>query len=104
MAFRFLHMADVHLDTPFAGREALRGILRRTLRETFEAAVNLAVEERVHAVLIAGDLFDSENLSFAVIRMPGSDRAAAEAGIAVVYATGNHDASGALPLLDLPPR
>lgn len=103
MAFRFLHMADVHLDTPFAGREALRGILRRTLRETFEAAVNLAVEERVHAVLIAGDLFDSENLSFAAIRML-RDQAARllEAGIAVVYATGNHDASGALPLLDLP--
>lgn len=94
---RFLHIADVHLDTSFAGRtEEVRHRLREASREAFAAAVALAIREDVHAVLIAGDLFDGERLSFRSERslLEQLERLA-DHGISVVYASGNHDPGGA---------
>jgi len=90
---RFLHVADVHLDTSFAGRsETVRNRLRSASREAFRRAVDLAVREDVHAFLIAGDLFDGDRLSFQTERflLEQAERLG-DHGITVVYATGNHD-------------
>lgn len=93
---RLLHLADVHLDTAFEGRSvALREHLRDALRSAFERAVDCAIDEGVHAVLIAGDLFDDERLSvateaFLVEQVGRLD----EAGIETMYVTGNHDPGG----------
>jgi DNA repair protein SbcD/Mre11 len=90
---RLLHLADVHLDTPFAGRSpALRARLRQASREAFGRAVEAALAERVHAVLVAGDLFDVSRLSFESEGFLLEQlRRLDEAGVAVIYATGNHD-------------
>lgn len=93
---RLLHLADVHLDTAFDGRSApLREHLRSALRTAFERAVDCALDEEVHAVLIAGDLFDNDRLSvateaFLVEQVGRLD----EGGIDTVYVTGNHDPGG----------
>jgi DNA repair exonuclease SbcCD nuclease subunit len=93
---RFLHLADVHLDTAFEGRSAaLREHLRDALRTAFERAVDCAIDEEVHAVLLAGDLFDDDRLSvateaFLVDQVQRLD----DAGIDTVYVTGNHDPGG----------
>ncbi len=93
---RFVHIADVHLDTSFAGRsETVRRRLRRASREAFAAAVDLAVHEEVHALLVAGDLFDGDRLSFQTERFLLEQAARlGEVGITMVYATGNHDPGG----------
>jgi len=90
---RFVHVADVHLDTSFAGRsEDVRRRLREASREAFRRAVDLAMREEAHALLIAGDLFDGDRLSFATERFLLEQAARlADHGVAVVYATGNHD-------------
>jgi DNA repair exonuclease SbcCD nuclease subunit len=90
---RFVHVADVHLDTSFAGRsEAVRNRLREASRESFRSAVDLAIREDVHAFLIAGDLFDGERLSFQTERfLLEQTGRLADHGVSVVYATGNHD-------------
>jgi DNA repair protein SbcD/Mre11 len=90
---RFLHLADVHLDTLFAGRsEDIRRRLRDASREALRRGFERARRERVDAVLVAGDLLDGTRLSLATERFLGSEVAAlAEAGIPLVYATGNHD-------------
>lgn len=95
--FRFLHLADLHLDTTFAGRtEAVRTALRDATRRAFEAAVTTAIEGRAHAVLLAGDVFDGDLLTFATERfLLDGCRRLGEAGITVVYCTGNHDPGGA---------
>ena len=92
-SLRFIHIADVHLDTAFAGRsDGLRNRLRQTSREAFARCVAAAVSEKVDAVLIAGDFFDGTRLSFETERFLLTQLAVlAEAGIQVVYATGNHD-------------
>jgi exonuclease SbcD len=95
---RFLHVADVHLDTSFAGRsESVRQRLREASREAFRRAVDLAIREEVHAFLLAGDLFDSDRLSLKTERfMLDQMSRLGDHGITVVYATGNHD-PGAAP-------
>ncbi len=90
---RFLHVADVHLDTSFAGRTpAVRARLREASREAFRNAVDAAVRDDVHALLIAGDLFDGDRFSFQTERflLQETERLG-DNGITVVYATGNHD-------------
>ncbi len=101
---RFVHVADVHLDTSFAGRsEAVRRRLREASREAFRRAVDLAIREDVNAFLIAGDLFDGERLSFRSERfLLDQLERLGDHGVTVVYATGNHDpgspVSGPRPL------
>jgi DNA repair protein SbcD/Mre11 len=94
---RFVHVADVHLDTSFAGRsDEVRRRLRDASREAFRRAVDLAIREDVHALLIAGDLFDGERLSFRTERFLLEEAARlADHGVAVIYATGNHDPGAA---------
>jgi DNA repair exonuclease SbcCD nuclease subunit len=93
---RILHLADVHLDTAFEGRSsALRDHLRDALRTAVERTVDCAIDEDVHAVLLAGDLFDDDRLSvrteaFLVDQVQRLD----DAGIDTVYVTGNHDPGG----------
>ncbi len=90
---RFLHLADVHLDTPFAGRAPrVRRRLREAVRDAFRGAVDLALAEAVDAVVVAGDLFDGDTLSFETERfLVDQLRRLVEGRVTVVYATGNHD-------------
>ena len=90
---RFLHAADVHLDSPCSSRsETVRYRLREASRLAFRRLVDLALSERVDAVLMAGDLFDDERLSFQTERflLQQLHRLDKET-IPVIYATGNHD-------------
>lgn len=97
VAFRFIHIGDVHFDTPFESRDpAKRSMLRQGIREAFERAVDIAINNKVDCVLIAGDLFDNDMLSFAtegfIVRQMERLK---ENAIEVFYATGNHDPGGA---------
>lgn len=90
---RLLHIADVHLDTAFASRsQDVRNRLRRASREAFARAVDTALEERMDAFLIAGDLFDGVRLSFETERFLAEQLLRLDkGGVQTVYATGNHD-------------
>lgn len=63
-AFRFLHAADLHLDSPLSGLEADPDAPADQIREATRAAlanlVDAAVAEQVKLVLIAGDLYDGD--------------------------------------------
>lgn len=93
---RFLHLADLHLDTIFANRRReLRTRLRAATQEAVERAVDQAMNHEVDAVLIAGDLFDGDHLSFHAERfLTRALERLVSSGITVVYATGNHDPGG----------
>jgi DNA repair exonuclease SbcCD nuclease subunit len=59
---KFLHAADLHLDSPLRGltrhEEAPIDALRGATREAFNNLVELAIEEKVDFVLLVGDLYD----------------------------------------------
>jgi DNA repair protein SbcD/Mre11 len=90
---RFLHAADLHLDTAFVARsEDVRRRLRDASRDALSRLVDLALRERVDAVVLAGDLFDDARISFRTERLLIDQLGRLEeAGLPVVYATGNHD-------------
>ena len=107
-AFRFLHAADIHLDSALQNLSlsddsaALR--VRRATRDALDRLVNLALEESVDFLVIAGDLYDGDwrdyNTGQFFVRQMGRLR---EAGIVVCLLHGNHDAANRITRhLDLP--
>ena len=96
---KFLHTADIHLDSPLRGLERYEGApvahLRQATRRAFENLIELAVGDTVDFVLIAGDLFDGDwkdyNTGLYFVSQMTRLR---EAGIPVYLITGNHDAAG----------
>lgn len=59
---KFLHAADVHIDSPLRGLERYPGapvdVLRGATRRAFENLIELAISQQVRFVILAGDLFD----------------------------------------------
>lgn len=96
--FRFLHAADIHLDSPLKGLEAYQDApveqIRSATRRAFDNLVDLAVQEKVAFVLLAGDLFDGDwkdyNTGIYFMNRMGRLR---EADIGVFMVSGNHDAA-----------
>ena len=62
--FRFLHAADIHLDSPLRGLPEHDGCtaarIRGATREAFDGLVTFAIDEAVDFVVIAGDLYDGD--------------------------------------------
>ena len=90
---RIVHAADIHLDTPYVRHEdSLRRRLQDAGRESFSRLVELTLDEKADALLIAGDLFDNEWLTIATERVLTDElHRLTESNVTVVYVTGNHD-------------
>ena len=95
MGFRFLHLADLHLESSFGGSPETRERLRRATLEAFERAIDYAIDRQLHAVLAAGDLYDDPILSEKVwLRLERQLARLEEAGVWFVAVCGNHDPGG----------
>lgn len=59
---KFIHTADIHLDSPLSGlasyKDAPASLLRTVTRDAFTKLVDVAIEESVDFMVIAGDLYD----------------------------------------------
>ena len=99
--FKFLHAADLHLDSPLRGLDRYEGApvdaIRQATRRAVENLVSLAIEERVAFVLIAGDLYDGNWKDFKTgqffVRQMNTLR---DAGIDIYFIRGNHDAESVI--------
>ena len=95
--FKFLHAADLHLDSPLRGLARYEGApverLRNATRQALANLVELAIEEKVAFVLIAGDVYDGDwddyHTGLYFIAQMARLR---EAEIPVYLIAGNHDA------------
>ncbi|MEM7500298.1 MAG: DNA repair exonuclease, partial [Pseudomonadota bacterium] len=108
--FRFVHTADLHLDSPLrslALRDAsLAERVGSATRGALERIVALCLAERVDALLIAGDLFDGDQRSMKTAAfLRAQMRLLDDAGIRVFAIRGNHDAAAPVTgALSLPPN
>jgi DNA repair protein SbcD/Mre11 len=96
--FRFLHAADLHLDSPLRNLGQYPGCpaesIRGASREAFKNLVKLAIAEKVAFVLIAGDLFDGDLTDYAACLFLNAEfRKLRDEGIDVFMIQGNHDAA-----------
>lgn len=109
MPFRFVHTADLHLDSPLrslALRNAdLAEIVRGASRQAMVKIVDLCIAEEADALLIAGDLYDGSQTSMNTALFLGRElRRLDEHGIRVFIIRGNHDAQSQVTNeLTLPP-
>ncbi|EAC9533270.1 metallophosphoesterase family protein [Listeria monocytogenes] len=93
---QFLHMADLHLDSPFIGLSTLPQPLFSAIQEStfqsLERITTVAIKEAVDFVLIAGDIYDSEDQSVrAQARFAKEMKRLEAANIPVFMIHGNHD-------------
>ena len=96
--FKFLHAADLHIDSPLRGLETYSGApverMRRATREALENLISLALEQRVAFVIIAGDLFDRQWPDMNTGLWTAQQfRRLQQAEIPVYLIRGNHDAA-----------
>ena len=96
--FKFIHAADIHLDSPLKGLEQYDGApvdeIRNAARRALSNLVDLAIEQGVAFVLIAGDLYDGDwrdyNTGYFFVEQV---RRLREADIPLYLISGNHDAA-----------
>lgn len=88
---RLLHTADWHL-----GRTLHRVPLLDAQREVLDHLVALAREERVDAILLAGDVFDRALPPVEAVRVAGDALRRLAEVAPVIAISGNHDSAGRL--------
>ncbi|HSI48820.1 MAG TPA: DNA repair exonuclease [Ideonella sp.] len=98
---RFLHAADLHIDSPLRGLGRFDGAplarLRGATRRALVRLVDLALDEQVAFVLIAGDLYDRDWQDFHTGLFVREQMVRLQrAGIRVFIVLGNHDARGVI--------
>jgi len=98
---RFIHAADPHLDSPLQGLEAHESapsaLLRGATRRAFENLVQLAIDEQVAFVALAGDVYDGDWKDYSTgLFFRGQMAKLRDQGIPVYLIAGNHDATSVI--------
>lgn len=97
-SFKFVHAADIHLDSPLSGLQRYEGapvtFIRLATRKAFENLVDYCIDEKVNFLLLAGDLYDGEwkDYNTGLFFASQMSRLKRE-GIKVFIVKGNHDAA-----------
>ena len=98
---KFIHAADLHIDSPLRGLDSYEGApvdrLRIANRSALERLVDRALDEQVNFVIFAGDIYDRDWHDFRtglffreqMVRLNRAD-------IRVFIVQGNHDAQGVI--------
>ncbi|MBF0231923.1 MAG: DNA repair exonuclease [Desulfamplus sp.] len=95
---KFIHTADIHLDSPLKGLEGHEDApveeIRGATRRAFDNLIDLTIDEDVDFLLIAGDLYDGDWKDYNTgIFFASRMGRLSKAGIKVFIVSGNHDAA-----------
>jgi len=94
---KFVHCADIHLDSPLRGLSRYPGapveLLQAATRDAFSNLVDFCIADGVNLLVIAGDLYDGDWKDFNTgIFFSAEMGRLRQEGIHVVVLHGNHDA------------
>jgi len=95
---RFVHAADLHLDSPLRGLAHRDGApvdrIREATRRALENLIQLCLEEEAACLLLAGDIYDGDWKDYGTGLFFASQLGRLrEAGTRVLLVRGNHDAA-----------
>jgi len=95
-SLRFVHTADLHLDSPFRGlgdaSATLRDRLQRATLGALERIVTHTIDSKSDFLVIAGDLYDSKDRSLrALVSFRKQMERLADRNVPVYIVHGNHD-------------
>ncbi|WP_207196281.1 DNA repair exonuclease [Peribacillus sp. TH24] len=105
---KFIHAADLHLDSPFSGLKDMPPSLLKEIRESpfkaFQKMINEAIFHQVDFIVLSGDLFDGENRSLRTqVRFRSEMEKLQQHQIPAFIIHGNHDhLSGSWVTVELP--
>src|SRR5207247_4560485 len=93
---RFIHAADLHLDSPFRGIADASAGLRDQLQSATLAALSRVVDHTIYSkadfLIIAGDIYDSKDRNLrALVSFRKEMERLAERNVPVYRVHGNHD-------------
>ena len=102
---KLIHCADLHLDSPMESNLPTEKAKERKneILATFAKLVRIAAENGASAILLAGDLFDSNHITKKTEKYV-IDLIASHPDLAFFYLAGNHDRGNALRLSDERPQ
>ncbi len=100
-SFKFIHAADLHLDSPLLGlakkSEEVASKVEDASRNAFVSMIQLAIAEECQFIVIPGDLFDGQWRNFQTgLFFAEQMRKLKEVDIKVFIIQGNHDAENRL--------
>ena len=95
-SFSFIHTADLHLDSPFAGLRQVDGAVTSLIKDAtfraFDNVVDLALAKKVDFLLVAGDVYDAADRSLrAQLKFADGLKKLTNSGIRCFVCHGNHD-------------
>lgn len=93
---KFVHAADLHVDSPLRGLEHYEGApverVRLATREALRNLVGVCLDEGASFLVVSGDLFDGDWNDFnTALFAAGQMRRLRDRGIQVLVIRGNHD-------------
>ena len=96
--FKFIHAADIHLDSPLHKLDVYEGapvhLIRQATRTALKNLVSFAIDQQTSFVLISGDLYDGDWKDYNTgLYFISQMRRLRDAGISVFIIAGNHDAA-----------
>jgi DNA repair exonuclease SbcCD nuclease subunit len=99
---RFIHTADLHLDTPFKGLASWNIDLAAKLKDatfmSFRRIVDLCIKEKVDFLVISGDIFESDNNPLAAqLKFKAELERLSDNKMPVYFVCGNHDPLNSWP-------
>lgn len=100
---KFIHAADLHIDSPLRGLEAYEGApverVRHATRAALARLVQLCLDEQAAFLIVAGDLFDHDWKDFnTALYVVKQFQILDRAGIPVLVIRGNHDSRAEMSL------
>jgi len=107
---RFIHTADLHIDSPLLGLERYEGApverMRSATRQAFRNVIELCLDSRAPLLLLAGDVFDEDWRDYNTgLFFIGELNRLRDVGTQVLMVRGNHDAASEVSRhLTLPPH
>jgi DNA repair exonuclease SbcCD nuclease subunit len=106
--FKFIHTADLHLDTPFKGISTISQSISTKLIDatfyTFDTIIQQCIENQVDFLLVTGDIYNAADRSLrAQLKFREGLKKLSNADINVYVTYGNHDPlDGWAAKLDMP--
>ncbi len=96
---RFVHTADVHLESPIRGvpdaPPRVKEILREATFQAFRRVIDVCLERQADCLLVAGDLYDSTDRNLRALARAGEQfERLADQKIPVFLCRGNYDPLG----------
>jgi len=98
---KFIHASDLHIDSPMRGLSEYEGAptqrLRGATRLALNALVDLAIDQSVDFVILAGDIYDGDWTDFRTgLFFREQMLRLTQQGIRVFVCKGNHDAASVI--------